>query len=44
MEQCSSYYIFTLHYDQNIQRKKRVSQMIEKGRFSTIDIIKVDEF
>ena len=35
---------FALHYDQNIQRKKRVSQMIEKGRFSTIDIIKEDEF
>lgn len=36
--------VFALHYDQNIQRKKRVSQMIEKGRFSTIDIVKEDEF
>ena len=36
--------VFALHYDQNIQRKKCVSQMIEKGRFSTIDIVKEDEF
>ncbi|WP_294581644.1 MurR/RpiR family transcriptional regulator [uncultured Thomasclavelia sp.] len=36
--------IFALNYDQNVERKTKISSMIEKGRFSTIDIIKEDDF
>ena len=36
--------IFALNYDQNVERKTKISSMIEKGRFSTIDIMKEDEF
>lgn len=36
--------IFALNYDQNVVRKTKISSMIEKGRFSTIDIMKEDEF
>ena len=36
--------VFSLDYDKNLERKTKISQMIEKGRFSTIDIMKEDEF
>lgn len=35
--------VFSLDYDKNLERKTKISQMIEKGRFSTIDIMKEDE-
>lgn len=35
--------VFSLNYDQNIDRKKKISQMIETGRFSTLDIIKEED-
>lgn len=36
--------IFALNYDKNVERKTKISSMIEKGRFSTIDIMKEEEF
>ncbi|HIX81321.1 MAG TPA: MurR/RpiR family transcriptional regulator [Candidatus Erysipelatoclostridium merdavium] len=36
--------VFSLDYNKNLERKTKISQMIEKGRFSTIDIMKEDEF
>ena len=35
---------FSLNYNQNVKRKIMTSRMIEKGRFSTLDILKEDEF
>ena len=36
--------VFALNYDQNLERKMKISQMIEKGRFSTLGIMKEEEF
>lgn len=36
--------VFALDYDHNLERKIKISQMIETGRFSTLDIVKEEQF